>query len=133
VAAIIDTSVLVAAERGALDLDALLRSRPDEEVMLAAITASELLHGVHRMKGAVARAHAHLFVDRLLNVLPVLPFDLEVARVHALLSAELSSRGTPIGAHDLLIAATAVHAGAAVATRDRRSFPRIRGLRIDSW
>jgi predicted nucleic acid-binding protein len=125
--------VLVAAERGALDLDALLRSRPDEEVMLAAITASELLHGVHRMKGAVARAHAHLFVDRLLNVLPVLPFDLEVARVHALLSAELSSRGTPIGAHDLLIAATAVHAGAAVATRDRRSFPRIRGLRIDSW
>jgi len=128
VAAIIDTSVLVAAERGALDLDALLR-----EVMLAAITASELLHGVHRMKGAVARAHAHLFVDRLLNVLPVLPFDLEVARVHALLSAELSSRGTPIGAHDLLIAATAVHAGAAVATRDRRSFPRIRGLRIDSW
>jgi len=133
VAAIIDTSVLVAAERGALDLDALLRSRPDEEVMLAAITASELLHGVHRMKGAVARAHAHVFVDRLLNVLPVLPFDLEVARVHALLSAELSSRGTPIGAHDLLIAATAVHAGAAVATRDRRSFPRIRGLRIDSW
>jgi len=133
VAAIIDTSVLVAAERGALDLDALLRSRPDEEVMLAAITASELLHGVHRMKGAVARAHAHLFVDRLLNVLPVLPFDLEVARVHALLSAELSSRGTLIGAHDLLIAATAVHAGAAVATRDRRSFPRIRGLRIDSW
>ena len=132
-AAIIDTSVLVAAERGALDLDALLRSRPDEEVMLAAITASELLHGVHRMKGAVARAHAHVFVDRLLNVLPVLPFDLEVARVHALLSAELSSRGTPIGAHDLLIAATAVHAGAAVATRDRRSFPRIRGLRIDSW
>jgi len=133
VAAIIDTSVLVAAERGTLDLDALLRSRPDEEVMIAAITASELLHGVHRMNGAVARAHAHLFVDRLLNLLPVLPFDLEVARVHALLSAELSSRGTPIGAHDLLIAATAVHAGAAIATRDRRSFPRIRGLRIDSW
>ena len=131
--ALIDTSVLIAAERGQLDLQALMRSRGDEDVMIAAITVSELLHGVHRMKNAVGRAHAQLFVDRLLAVLPVISFDIDVARVHAVLSAEVGAKGTAVGAHDLMIAATAVYAGSSVATRDLRSFPRIRGLRVESW
>jgi predicted nucleic acid-binding protein len=50
-----------------------------------------------------------------------------------MLSAELRSKGTAVGAHDLLIAATAVHLGAAVATRDLRSFPTIRGLDVLRW
>jgi tRNA(fMet)-specific endonuclease VapC len=61
------------------------------------------------------------------------PFDLDVARVHALLSADLGAAATPVGAHDLLIAATAVHLDAAVATRDLRSFPKIRGLDVLRW
>ena len=131
--ALVDTSVLVAAERGTLDLDALLESHETESIAIAAITASELLHGVHRLKGGVRRAHAELLVERLIALLPVVPFDLEVARVHATLSAELRSKGTPVGAHDLLIAATAVYTGSYVATRDLRSFPRIRGLDVRTW
>jgi predicted nucleic acid-binding protein len=38
-----------------------------------------------------------------------------------------------VGAHDLIIAATAVALGFAVATRDRRSFPKISGLRVLYW
>ena len=59
--------------------------------------------------------------------------DLDAARAHATLSAELRARGTPVGAHDLLIAATAVPIDYQVATRDLRSFPRIRGLRVLRW
>lgn len=130
---LIDSSVLIAAERGQLDLNTLLREHEDDEVGIAAISASELLHGVHRMSGAVRRARTQALVEQLVTRLPVIPFDLDVARVHAMLSAELRSRGTPIGAHDLLIAATAVHVGAAVATRDLRSFPKIRGLDVLRW
>ncbi len=41
---LIDTSVFIAAERGHLDLDAVLAAHGHESVALAAITASELLH-----------------------------------------------------------------------------------------
>ncbi len=129
---LIDTSVLIEAERGRLDVDRLLDAHASETVAIAAITASELLHGVQRLKG-VARARASLFVERLLDLLPVVPFDLDVARVHATLSAELRARGTAVGAHDLLIAATAVYTDAWVATRDLRSFPRIKGLDVRRW
>ena len=129
---ILDSSVLIAAERGQIDLDAILEAVGDEPVALAAITASELLHGVHRL-GGVARARSALFVEQLLNLLPVVAFDLEAARVHATLSAELRSRGTTVGAHDLMIAATAVYLGYDVTTRDTRSFPRIQGLDVRRW
>jgi predicted nucleic acid-binding protein len=38
-----------------------------------------------------------------------------------------------VGAHDLIIAATALSLGYAIATRDRRSFPKIRGLDVVYW
>ena len=131
--ALIDTSVIVAAEREEFDFEQLLGGHEDEEIALAAITASELLHGVHRMTGGVRRARVELWLERLLARLPVVPFDLDVARVHAILSAELRTKGTPVGPHDLIIAATAVFLGYSVATRDLRSFPRIRGLTVLRW
>jgi tRNA(fMet)-specific endonuclease VapC len=129
---LIDTSVLVAAERGQLDLEPLLGRLGDEEVAMASITASELLHGVHRLRGA-SRARSEVLVERLIDRLPVVDFDLAAARVHAALSAEQRARGAAVGAHDLLIAATAVLLDYAVATRDLRSFPRIKGLKILHW
>ena len=129
---LIDSSVLAAAERGQLDLGLLLNDRGGEEVAIAAITASELLHGVHRLKGA-RRARSEALVERLLALLPVVDFDLPAARVHATLGAELAAKGTPVGAHDLMIAATAVLLDYTVATRDLRSFPRIKGVKMLRW
>ena len=129
---LIDSSVLVAAERGHLSLDLLLDAYGGDDVAVAAITASELLHGVHRLRGA-SRARSEAVVERLLGLLPVVEFDLAAARVHATLGAELAAKGTPVGAHDLTIAATAVLLDYTVATRDLRSFPRIKGVKILRW
>jgi tRNA(fMet)-specific endonuclease VapC len=131
--ALIDTSSLIAAERGELDLEKVLRDSFDDEVAIAAITASELLHGVHRVKGGMKQAKAERFVKRLLDRLPVMPFDLAAARIHARLGSELAAKGTQVGPHDLIIAATAVSIDFDVATRDLRSFPRISGLTIRRW
>jgi tRNA(fMet)-specific endonuclease VapC len=130
---LIDSSSLIAAERGELDLDALLRKDPDEEVAISAVSASELLHGIHRLKGGMKQAKAERFVERLLDTVPVAPFDLEVARVHARLGAELAVKGAAVGAHDLIIASTAVALDFDVATRDLRSYPRIAGLTLRRW
>lgn len=129
----IDTSVIIAIERGRLDPTLLRDADEDEPIAIAAITASELLHGVHRLTTAVARTRAERFVEQLLDSIPVVAFDLDVARVHARLDAELSARGASVGDADLMIAATAVWLDYRVATRDLRSFPRIEGLDIVRW
>jgi predicted nucleic acid-binding protein len=132
VGVLIDASVLIAVERGGLDLDALMRQEADLEIALASVTAAELLHGVHRAEGK-RRALREAFVERLLEQLPVIAFDLVAARVHARAWAELARAGVSVGERDLLIAATAMAHGFAVATRDQRSFPRIPALSIVRW
>jgi predicted nucleic acid-binding protein len=128
---LIDASVLVAAERGTLDLDGVLAARGDEQIALSAITAAEILHGVHRSAGR--RACGGGLVERLLEQLPVVSFDLVAARIHARLWAELAAKGSVVRERDLLIAATAMARGHSVATRDERSFPRIPGLSVVRW
>ena len=131
--ALIDASILIVSERGQLDLDALLREHGATEVAISAVTASELLHGVHRANSERRRARREAFVEALLGSLPVVSFDLVAARAHSRLWARLASKGVGVGAHDLLIAATAVSRGMNVVTHDERSFPRIPGLSILRW
>ena len=130
--ALIDSSIFIAAEKGDCDLWGRLQERPGEEVALAAVSASELLHGVHRA-GAAQRGKREAFVENILATIAVLPFDIRAARVHSRLWADLAARGTPVGERDLLIAATAVAFGHRVLTRDQRSFPKIPGLDVELW
>lgn len=127
---VLDTSVLVAAERRAVRFEALLESLGEESVGVAAITASELLHGCHRASDAGVRARRAAFVDALLDAIPVLPFGLPEARRHAELWAELARTRSAIGPHDLLIAATALAQGHALVTINQREFSRVPGLRL---
>ena len=100
---------------------------------MAAISASEILHGMHRASSEQRRARRLRFVEGLLERFPALPFDLAVARRHAAIWADLEREGIQIPPHDLMIAATAVQHGATVATRDKRSFPRIPDLNVLIW
>ena len=130
---LVDTSVLIAVQRAEIDLGALLRTLPNDDVATSTICVSELLHGPHRMTNAVARARAERIVEALLTGLSIVSFDLEIARLHARLGADLAARGRKIGAHDLIIAATALFLDYRVATRDVRSFPKIPGLDVVRW
>ena len=130
---LIDTSVIIAIQRGQLDPQHLRETDDDEPIAMSAMTASELLHGVHRLTSAVARTRSERFVEHLIDSIPVIAFDLDVARIHARLDAELSAQGASVGDADLIIAATAVWLDYRVATRDRRSFPKITGLEIVIW
>jgi tRNA(fMet)-specific endonuclease VapC len=130
---LVDTSVLIAAQRGELDLRTAIAADGGDAVAIATISASELLHGPHRMTNAVARARVERQVEHLLAQLTMVDFDLDIARLHARLGADLAARGAAVGAHDLIIAATALSLDYRVATRDRRSFPKIRGLDVVYW
>ena len=130
---VLDTSIIVAAEPSAGDFARFLESLGDEPVAIAAITASELLHGCLRARDAAVRARRGAFVDGLLDTIPVLPFGLPEARRHADVWAELAKRGTMIGPHDLLVGATALAHGHALVTLNRREFRRVPGLVVREW
>ncbi|MBI2940903.1 MAG: PIN domain-containing protein [Chloroflexi bacterium] len=89
---------------------------------------TELLVGVHRAGSPAHRFRREAFVEAILETIPVLPFDLRIARIYARLSAQLAAAGQPVGAHDLLIGATALAHGCPVLTENVRDFHRVPGL-----
>ena len=129
---VLDTSVVVAAERRTLRLEEFLRFLGDEPVVLASITASELLHGCYRAADAGIRARRFAFVEAFLQVIPVLPFGLGEARRHAELWAELAKGGRLIGPHDMIVGATALAHGFGLATLNQREFGKVPGVRLVS-
>ncbi len=117
----------MAAERGAASLDELISD--DDDVTISVVTVAELLVGVelaHRRR----RPKRATFVELALITLPVEDYDLPVARVHAALLASVRRAGCPRGAHDLLIAATAIARGRILVTADRVGFEGLPGLSI---
>ena len=133
VAVLIDASILIAGERGALDLAAHLTHSPDDECHVSTITASELLHGVHRGATPDQVANRSAFVEWLLEQLPLLDIDLATARAHARIGAQLASAGTPIGAHDAWLAAACIAHGLTMVTANVREFERVPGLKVVVW
>lgn len=125
----IDTNVLIRTERDARS-DVLAPFAVHGNAYISAITVSELLVGVHLANSEARRNQRSAFVESLLSFFPVLDFSADSARIHAGLYASLRQRGELIGAHDLIIGATALQHGFAVLTGNEREFNRIPGLKV---
>lgn len=116
---ILDTTVLIDAERGGDSLAAAINDNDD--VAVAAITVAELRVGVQMAKGA-RRKKREQFVTAVLDAVAIEPYDLQVAEAHAALLAHVRRKGSPRGAHDLIIAATARARDREVVSFDRSGF-----------
>ena len=127
---ILDTSVLVAAERSQFDLTNFLRQERSQSFGISAVTVAELLLGAERAEAPASRMRRAAFADWISQHVPVIPFGVAEARRHAELRGYLMREGTMIGAHDLQIAATAVAGGHAVVTFDVADFSRVPGLDV---
>jgi tRNA(fMet)-specific endonuclease VapC len=112
---ILDTGVLVRAERGRARLDRALRD--DDDVVIATITVAEMLVGIE-LATAKHRDDREAFLTDVLATLPIEDYTVDVAAAHARLLAHVRRVGRPRGAHDLIIAATAVATGRTVLTAD---------------
>lgn len=126
-AVLIDTSVLVNAERRGKSLEGVVG---EEDRAISVITASEMLHGVHRARDESVRARRQAFVEYLISAIEPLPITTPVARAHAEIWAQLERNGEVIGAHDMWIAATAISHGMDLATANAAEFERVPGLAV---
>jgi predicted nucleic acid-binding protein len=130
---IIDTNVFIDAENGRLELGAIpvLQTEP---VFIAAVTVSELLAGVKLAKTPEEYMHRHTYAESILNSIPVLDFDTEVARTYAELYAQAlgQQRRSNLNVHDLQIAATALVQGYSVLTTNVDDFKGVPGVRLIS-
>lgn len=126
---IVDSNVFIAIERRGVPVD-LSPWEPTENVFISAVTVSELLTGAHRADNEARKARRTAFVETIIAAITVLDFTTDIARVHAGLWADLAAKGQLIGAHDLIIAATAVTYGLSVLTSNSDEFSRISGLNV---
>lgn len=122
---LLDTNVLIDAERSAFDLDALIAD--DDEPAVAAITIAELGVGVEMATGK-RRQVRRAFLDDVIDTLPIIDYDLDVARVHTQLLVAVHRAGRPRGAHDLIISATALATGRVIVTSDETGFDDLPGV-----
>jgi tRNA(fMet)-specific endonuclease VapC len=102
---------------------------PMHSVCISAITAGELAFGLAKRPEAVALKAA---VNEFLRRVEVLPWDAAVAQTYGALRAQMQSKGTPLAALDMQIAAHAVHVNATLVTSDH-AFLHIDQLLIENW
>lgn len=124
---LLDTTFLIDTDRSAASAaDAI---DDDDDVAIAAITVAELRVGVLLATGK-NRVDRRGFLDDVLETIPVLAYDESTAEAHADLLIHVRRRGTPRGAHDLIIAATARASGREVVSADKTAFTDLPGVRV---
>ncbi len=120
-------SALIKAPQGAL-VQRLAGIDPDS-LCTSIVVACELRFGAQRRGSPVLQVK----VDELLENLNVLAFDAEADRHHADIRTVLERAGTPIGSHDLFIAAHARSLGLTLVSHNLREFARVPGLEVEDW
>lgn len=126
---LLDTTFLIDAERGGANLDEVIDD--DDDVAIAAVTVAELLVGVGLASGK-RRDARKVYVEEILESLPIIAYDRNVAVEHAELLVAVRGQGRPRGAHDLLIAATARATHRTIITADQQAFTDLPGVAATS-
>lgn len=106
-----------------------LNALAPDAVCTSIVAACELRFGAQR-KGSAPLTQR---VEQLLQAMTVLSLDTPADEHYADIRAALERSGTPIGSHDLLIAAHARSRDMTLLTRNLREFQRVPGLAVEDW
>ena len=125
----LDSTVLILLERNGTE-PGRLAAMHDEELLITAVSISELQFGFHRAADEIQRQTRKAFMSSVLETFHILPFDVEAALIHGRVWADLSASGQRIGVQDSIIAAIALANDHAVMTDNVREFSRVIGLEL---
>jgi tRNA(fMet)-specific endonuclease VapC len=128
----LDTNTVSYYFRGDPQVVPRMHALPPARLLVPSVVVYELRYGLLRLPPAAAQPRLEA-LDTFLEALQVLDFDEGCAQVAASLRVHLEGAGSPIGPHDLLIAATALRHRAALVTRNVAEFSRVPGLEVVNW
>ena len=129
---LLDTCVISDFIRGVGHTTDRFKNTPPSKIAISAITQMELYYGVQLQSGT-RKNYLEAFITDVIKSVYVIPFDSKIALKTASLRADLKSNGTPIGAYDLLIGATAITYGLTLVTSNLKEFERIKSISIENW
>ena len=101
----------------------------EENVLTSVIVACELRYGAAKRRSRRLTKQ----VETVLGALAVRALESDVERIYAAIRVALEKKGTPIGAHDMLIAAHARALDALCVTDNVAEFKRVPSLRVENW
>ena len=127
---ILDTNTLIYFFKGMGSVGPRLLSIPPSEIAVPSIVVYELEVGLAKSNAPAKRREQ---LDRLLNLVQVLPFDSHAAKKTAEVRVTLETAGTPIGPHDVQIAGIALVNDGILVTHNLSEFSRVSGLRLEDW
>ena len=131
---ILDSSVLITAERQGQNARQMLAAIPDAaentDIAISVITLIELAHGAARADTPQRKQKRQQFIQELLAALPIHPVTVSIALRAGQIDGENQARGVRLPLADLLIGVTALELGYSVATGNLRDFQAIPGLAV---
>ncbi|MCL1958189.1 MAG: type II toxin-antitoxin system VapC family toxin [Spirochaetes bacterium] len=101
----------------------------DDEICISTITYAELCYGLEK-KGSVRLFNEIMSIIRKFTIVD---FDNSQAELYGKIRVGLEKSGTPLGNMDMLIAASALAAGAILITHNTKHFSKINGLKVEDW
>lgn len=127
----LDTNIIAYAKNNRPEtvLKRLMQHSP-EDYCISSITLAELEFGVYN---SARPEQNQLALVTFLARIKVVPFDADAAREYGIIRADLTRKGTLIGANDLLIAAHARALDVTLVTNNTREFERVDGLKLENW
>jgi len=105
------------------------RGQPDDHFFISITVLSELYFAAYASQHQVQNLQS---VNRLLDHIPLLDFDLLTAEEYGRIKAELKAKGRPIPGTDVQIAAVARLHNLIVLSADRH-FQYVDNLQVESW
>ena len=128
---LLDTNACISYMNGrAPGLREIFHRKAFSDIVVSSITKAEMYFG-SRKSQTPERSRAEQ--EEFFQSIDSLPFDDDAAEEYGIIRAYLERRGTPIGPHDMLIAAIARANGLVVVTHNAKEFSRIPGLNIEDW
>ncbi len=126
---LLDTNVVIAFFNGSKPVLDRIQAEVDR-IALSTLVVAELDYGAKASQKAKENIEKlHKFVD----IVRVVPFDLECAKIFGTIKSKLRKLGKPTGEMDALIAATAMSHKALLVTGNRKHFENIESLKVESW
>ncbi len=126
---LLDTNIVIAYFKGEKPTSPKVLTEIDQ-IALSSLVIAELDYGAKAsQKSKENLEKLYSFIE----LIKVLPFNLECAKTLGTIKSKLRFIGKPTGEVDALIAATAISFNATLVTKNLQHFKNVEGLKVETW